>query len=121
MSEIPACPKCSNRGYLVRPSWYYAQMTSAKRGRDHWIWHGCDHARAISTTNPVDEAGRVEVEKRWSDAVPGLLKARIEVWTDEQGAEFVRVLGGDRFELPPPPPFELEPEEAARAEPEVEF
>lgn len=99
MSALLPCPLCSSvihdgalsRPVIVAPSWLYAKMTTAKRGKDHFSWMACTHAAPIGPSMPTDE--REPTETRWNAEARRLLDLKTATWTAPQRDTFARLLG----------------------------
>lgn len=96
------CPICSNvihEGSLTRtvamaPIWHFARQTSARTGKDHYVFTGCNHACELVTNRvPLPHDERAMTEARWDVRARELLQRRTATWTEPEREQFARALG----------------------------
>ncbi len=100
---LPPCPVCSGRGIgergLVRPTWKYAHLTSAKRKHGCYFFVGCHHADAVSKlTTLVDEPAEwARIEAAWQAKTLELFATQTARWTDAQREDWKKALDARAF------------------------
>lgn len=101
MNEMLPCPRCSVPPIAIfRPTWFLSRRLSEEKGQQHWLMHGCSHAKSIAPRNAIDEAECAAVEQMWDQECERMFDELTARWnSDEREAFRQKLKTTDKFKL----------------------